>query len=177
MQVLIDDILTLSRLSKTDIPRKEIDLNKVIERITEDLEVSIKEKGALFKINALPVVKGIPGQMHQLFQNLISNAIKFNTEVPVIEIGEQELTEEMKKLYDVVSDNYVVIYVQDNGIGFDEQYSEKIFGVFQRLDKTNYQGTGIGLAIAKKIVENHRGFIHADSEPGRGARFIVMLPK
>jgi two-component system CheB/CheR fusion protein len=149
----------------------------VIERITEDLEVSIKEKGALFKINALPVVKGIPGQMHQLFQNLISNAIKFNTEVPVIEIGEQELTEEMKKLYDVVSDNYVVIYVQDNGIGFDEQYSEKIFGVFQRLDKTTYQGTGIGLAIAKKIVENHRGFIHADSELGRGARFIVMLPK
>lgn len=175
MQILIDDVLTLSRLSKNDTPHQEVDLNKIVGQIIDDLEISISEKGASIDLGPLPLVNGVPGQLHQLFQNLISNAIKFNELKPhiIVKQNSVDLSEEFR----ISMDDYYCISVSDNGIGFDEQFSEKIFGVFQRLEKSNYQGTGIGLAIVKKIIDNHKGFIKAISTPGKGSEFIVLLPK
>lgn len=177
MQVLIDDILTLSRLSKTDPQHDKVDLNKTVTQILEDLEISIKDKNAKIKLGTLPVVTGVPGQMHQLFQNIISNAIKFNQAEPVISIKQQKISPKLATEFSIKADNYYCICVEDNGIGFDEKFSEKIFGIFQRLEKTNYQGTGIGLAIVKKIIDNHKGFVKASSIEGKGSNFTIFLPK
>jgi len=176
MQSLIDDILTLSRLSKVDTPFEEINLNKIISEIVDDLEVTVREKKAKIIVDKLPVVYGISGQMHQLFQNLISNAIKFNEREPIVTISEHTLTSELQNEFHIAASDYYGIYVKDNGIGFDQQYNDKIFRIFQRLDKTKYPGTGIGLAIVKKIIDNHKGFIKAISEPGNGTCFIIILP-
>jgi len=176
MQILIDDILTLSRLSKADVQLMEIDLNKIIAEITDDLEVTIREKKAKITVDHLPTIKGIPGQIHQLFQNLISNAMKFNDSQPELHIREEPLTDELKKELNILGTGYRIITVRDNGIGFDPIYSDKIFGVFQRLEKDRFQGTGIGLAIVKKIVDNHKGFVKAISVPGSGSSFIIALP-
>lgn len=175
MQILIDDVLTLSRLSKNDTPHILVDLNVVVNQIIDDLEISIADKKASIKIESLPKVKGVSGQLHQLFQNLISNAIKFNEGKPEITI--RQCANDFENNFNVNQNDYYCISVKDNGIGFDEQFSEKIFGVFQRLEKTNYQGTGIGLAIVKKIIDNHKGFIKATSSPGKGSEFILILPK
>lgn len=177
MQSLIDDILTLSRLSKSDSVYGDVNLNTVVNQIIDDLEISIRDKGAEFEVGPLPTVNGVPGQLHQLFQNIVSNAIKFNLGAPFISIKEEELPEKLEKELDISGKDYYCICVKDNGIGFDEKYSEKIFGVFQRLEKTNYQGTGIGLAIVKKIVDNHGGFVKATSIPGEGSRFSIILPR
>ena len=177
MQTLIEDILTLSRLSENDTPHAIVDLNVVVAQIIDDLEISIKEKNATIVVHHLPVVLGIPGQMHQLFQNIISNAIKFNEASPAIEISEEIITAEVQREFRIRPELYFGISIQDNGIGFDERFRDKIFGIFQRLDKTTYQGTGIGLAIVKKIVDNHKGYIKAISKPGDGTRFVILLPK
>jgi len=177
MYVLIDDILTLSRLSNNGTPHSEVDLNKVIAEILDDLEINIREKGAKVIVEKLPVISGVPGQIHQVFQNLISNAIKFNEDRPTITIGKEAISPELEKEYGIKGKNYYGLYIQDNGIGFDEQFSEKIFGIFQRLEKSNFQGTGIGLAIVKKIVDNHKGFIKATSTEGAGAKFTILLPR
>ncbi|WP_161499329.1 chemotaxis protein CheB [Flavipsychrobacter stenotrophus] len=177
MQVLIDDILTLSRLSKTDTRHDKVDLNKTVEQILEDLEISIRDKKAKIKLTKLPTVSGVPGQMHQLFQNIISNAIKFNQAEPVISIKEEKITKKLAEEYKIKVSEYYCICIEDNGIGFDEKFSEKIFGIFQRLEKTNYQGTGIGLAIVKKIIDNHKGFVKATSKEGEGSTFRIILPK
>ncbi|MES1219007.1 MAG: chemotaxis protein CheB, partial [Bacteroidota bacterium] len=166
MQVLVDDILTLSRLSKSDTPLAEINLNSIINQIQDDLEVTIKEKGAKIIVQDLPSVKGVVGQVHQLFQNLISNAIKFNEGNAIVNIGEQDINAELQEEFQISPSRYSAIYIKDNGIGFEQVYADKIFGIFQRLEKTNYEGTGIGLAIVKKIVDNHKGFIKVTSEPG-----------
>lgn len=176
MQALIDDILTLSTLANTGIPREAVNLNKIVERIVEDLEITVREKNAQVKIGQLPELKAVPAQMHQLFQNLITNALKFNQrETPVVSVYQQPVPAELKKLYSI-DGNFVCVAVEDNGIGFSEQYKDKIFGVFQRLNGSNFQGTGIGLAICKKIVENHNGIIDVESEVGKGSKFIVLLP-
>ena len=176
MQALIDDILTLSKLANNGIPHEVINLNKIVERIVDDLEITIREKNAQVKIGHLPEIKAVPAQMHQLFQNLITNALKFNQkETPVVSVYQQAVPGELKKLYSI-DGNFICIVVEDNGIGFSEQYKDKIFGIFQRLNGSNFQGTGIGLAICKKIVENHNGMIDVESEVGKGSRFIVLLP-
>jgi len=177
MQVLIQDILTLSRLSNNQSPISNINLSELIAQIIDDLEISIKQKGAEIHVGPLPAVIGISGQIHQLFQNLISNAIKFNDGKPKIEIGEEQVSLLMEREFNIRADQYFAIYVKDNGIGFDQLYSEKIFGIFQRLEKANYEGTGIGLAIVKKIVDNHKGFIKAISTPGQGSKFTILLPR
>jgi two-component system CheB/CheR fusion protein len=177
MQVLIDDILTLSRLSNYDTPHTEINVNSVVNEILEDLEINIRERTAKIQVQKLPLIHGVPGQVRQLLQNLIANAIKFNEGRPQIEIGSEAITPEMAAQYNIKAKDYAAIYVQDNGIGFDEAYSDKIFGIFQRLEQSTFQGTGIGLAIVKKIVDNHKGFIQAQSNPGEGARFVILLPK
>lgn len=177
MQILIDDILTLSRLSKTDTPHSDVDLGEIVRQIVDDLEMTIKEKQAEIVIGQLPVVRGVSGQMHQLFQNLISNAVKFNDAKPVIHVSPINVSAELEREFRIAAKDYYGVSVEDNGIGFDEQYADKIFGIFQRLEKHNYQGTGIGLAIVKKIVDNHGGYIKAKGQPGKGSTFIVLLPK
>lgn len=179
MQSLIDDLLAFSKLSNKHIHFTDTDMNLVLTRILDDLEVTIKEKNATFDIEPLPGIEAIPGQIHQLFQNLISNALKFNEDNnPRIEIVVNNITNEQVADFKINPDEYISFSIQDNGIGFDTKYKEKIFGVFQRLHSTaSYQGTGIGLAICKKIIENHNGFIFADSELQKGTRFTIILPK
>jgi two-component system, chemotaxis family, CheB/CheR fusion protein len=178
MQMLIDDILNLSKLSNKDAKQSITDLNDIIRDIKDDLEVTISEKEAILKLDKLTPVKAIPGQMHQLFQNLIVNAMKFTDgRQPEVHVYQEEVSEKLAKEHKIDPKNYIAINVRDNGIGFEPQYREKIFGIFQRLEGHKYQGAGIGLAICKKIVENHNGFIRAESKPGEGTTFTIILPK
>lgn len=178
MQLLIEDVLTLSKLSNREIPFSPTDLNVVLKRIIEDLEITIKEKNSIIRVDPLPTIDAVPGQMRQLFQNLIANGLKFNSsKKPEIHIQQRKITVEEENRYGIQSDQYIAICVSDNGIGFDEQFKEKIFGLFQRLNPTQYQGTGIGLAICKKIIDNHHGYIEPESKPGSGSTFIILLPR
>ncbi|MES2372893.1 MAG: chemotaxis protein CheB [Bacteroidota bacterium] len=177
MQVLIQDILTLSKLSNSDIPYTSVNINDIITNIIDDLDVSIKERNVQVRTENLPVIHAIPGQIHQLFQNLLSNSIKFNkSDTPLITITNKPVSEKDSEELAIKPKEYICIELKDNGIGFDEQYKEKIFGIFQRLTGTEYEGTGIGLAICKKIVDNHNGYIKAESTPGKGSSFFIFLP-
>ncbi|MDF2437364.1 MAG: chemotaxis protein [Bacteroidota bacterium] len=180
MKNLIDDLLSFSKLSNKNVKYTQTDLNDIIHAITEDLEVQIKEQNAEIIVQNIPQIEALSGQMHQLFQNLISNALKFsNGSKPKIVIEERAIPAEMSATLKILNPkDYTCICVEDNGIGFEPEYSEKIFGLFQRLPTTEKTpGTGIGLAICKKITENHKGFITATSEPGKGSQFYVILPK
>ena len=177
MQTLVEDVLTLSKLSNKDIPYTTVNLNKILHRIIDDLEITIKEKRAKIHIGVFPEIEAVPGQMHQLFQNLVSNGLKFNDKEEVkISITPYKITEQDSLEYNIDPRNYTAIRLEDNGIGFEDHFKEKIFGVFQRLHSNSYQGTGIGLAICKKIVDNHNGFIKAESRVHHGTSFIVILP-
>ncbi len=181
MSSLIKDVLAYSRLSDTDILFREIDLNQIVENVKIDFELLISQKKAVIECDHLPTIKGIPLQMNQLFFNLISNSLKFSKNEPRIRITSKIITE-----VEVASEKnaalnpdlkYVRLTFKDNGIGFDQQYADQIFTIFQRLnDRQSYSGTGIGLALCKKIVENHGGTISARSEPGQGAEFTIYLP-
>ena len=178
MQTLVEDVLMLSKLSNKDIPYGTVNLNKILHRIIDDLEITIKEKKAQIYIGTFPEIEAVPGQIHQLFQNLISNGLKFNDkEEAKISVTPYRISEQDAHAYNIDLRSYAGICVEDNGIGFEDHFKEKIFGVFQRLHSNNYQGTGIGLAICKKIVDNHQGFIRAQSSLHQGAKFIVILPK
>lgn len=173
MQKLIDDLLTFSRISRTQEPYELVDFNKVVQEVLNDLEIAIESKQVQVHVGQLPVLHARTGQIRQLFQNLISNAVKFSRDdvQSEIHIDSQVLEKERKP------NKLVRIRVRDNGIGFDEKYADKIFIIFQRLHgKTEYEGTGIGLAICKRIVENHNGSITAYSHPGKGATFEIILP-
>jgi two-component system CheB/CheR fusion protein len=172
MQTLIEDVLNFSKLSNSDLPYEVVDLNRIINHILDDIEISIKEKNAVITVDKLPSIEAVPGQMNQLFQNLISNALKFN------EHKEPHIFITVEKKDNLPDDphRYVIIRIRDNGIGFEEVYKEKIFGIFQRLHGQKYGGSGIGLAICKKIVENHKGYIIPHSEPNEGSYFDVVLP-
>ena len=179
MQDLIMDVLNFSRISKVEEAFIKTDLNKTLETLKNDFEVLIVEKGAVITYPTLPVVYGIPLQMSQLFSNLISNSLKYSDKRPVINISSHimspEEVSEHKRLH--TSASYILIKFSDNGIGFEPKYSEQIFTIFQRLHgKHAYSGTGIGLALCRKIVENHQGIITAESEPGKGAVFNIILP-
>ncbi|MFL0353710.1 PAS domain-containing protein [Xanthomarina sp. GH4-25] len=180
MQSLIQNLLAYSRIDSSKTDFENIDLNHVLEKVTEDLNTNIKDTNAQINTDKLPEIKGIFFQMEQLFSNLISNALKYkNTvEIPVIQIKyEKVLATNIPKLFVTIGKEYHKISIIDNGIGFDEVYAEKIFEVFQRLhQKSEYSGTGIGLAICKKIVENHSGYMHAKGKLGEGAQFIIYLP-
>lgn len=176
MQGLVDDILTLSKLSNSNLPIEKTDLNRIISSILDDLEITIIEKKAVINVDPLPLISAVPGQMHQLFQNLIVNALKFcQDKTPLISIYQQPITEEMVSELNISTDHHCIV-VEDNGIGFEVKYAEKIFGIFQRLNGANFPGTGIGLSICKRIVDNHKGLIYAESKPGLGSRFYVVLP-
>jgi PAS domain S-box-containing protein len=180
MQLLIRDLLTYSRTNTAERTFEKTDLNKIIEQVLDDLKEEIHHAHVKLVIPDMCVVNIIPFQFRQLFYNLISNAIKFShpEKPPHIEIknemnkGSRLNNEQLNQ--DVT---YCHISVSDNGIGFEKQYREKIFELFQRLHgKDEYEGTGIGLAIVKKIVENHNGMITAKGESGEGATFDIYIP-
>lgn len=169
MRQLIEDLLAFSRVTSRGSAMEEVSLNEIVDSVLSDLEQAILESGARVKVDRLPPVKADKVQMGQLFQNLVSNAIKYRKAdaSPVIEITGGA----------VPGSGFVEIRVRDNGIGFDEKYLDRIFVPFQRLHtREEYSGTGIGLAICKKIVERHAGAISAKAQPGQGALFIVTLP-
>ncbi|MEO0687027.1 MAG: ATP-binding protein, partial [Cyanobacteria bacterium J06649_11] len=172
MQVLIEDLLTLSRITTRAQPFVEVNLSQVTQEVLSDLEIRIAQTRAHIEVGELPTIKADPLQMRQLLQNLISNALKFSgdKEPPFVKIYSQKITNQQFK------SEYCQIIIEDNGIGFDEKYLDRIFNVFQRLHgRTEYEGTGMGLAICRKIVERHQGSITAKSEPGKGASFIVTI--
>ena len=176
MRNLIDDLLNYSKLSGSS-SYELIDLNTVVANTLNDLELSIQEKEALIRIDNLPEIEAIPGQMRQVFQNIFSNALKFCDKDRRPEITLTAQLEEITDDPELQTGKYVSIAIADNGIGFDEKYLHKIFTIFQRLHgKAQYEGTGIGLAIVKKIIEKHQGQLHASSKEGEGATFYIKLP-
>ncbi len=178
--MLIHDLLEFSRTNTSDKHFEQTDLNQVLTKVTEDLSELIAEKGAEVNWSALPQLPLISFQIEQLFGNLISNSIKFAKpgEKPVVNITCEKVNwNEVPATALDVAPSYYHITVADNGIGFKPEYSERIFMLFQRLHgRDAYDGTGIGLAICKKIMDNHHGFIAATSEPGEGATFHIYLP-
>ncbi|MEO8147466.1 MAG: ATP-binding protein [Bacteroidia bacterium] len=179
MQDLIREVLNFSRISNSEEAYVDTDLNVILENLKIDFELPMHEKDATITYAPLPTIKGIPLQLTQLFSNLISNSLKYNDKKPVITISANQLTAEEKKRYPKLNGapSYIKIQFTDNGIGFEEQFSEQIFKNFQRLHgKLHYTGTGIGLALCRKIVENHHGIISAHSEPDKGATFNIILP-
>jgi len=180
MQLLIDDLLAFSRISTTELKFEKTELNVIIDDVKAELKDTIQEKHATIESCEFCTANIIPFQFRQLMYNLISNALKFsNPEIPShiiikssIEKGNTLNNEKLSP-----DKNYCHIIVKDNGIGFEPHFSERIFGVFQKLHtKEAYAGTGIGLAIVKKIVENHNGIITATSELKKGATFDIYIP-
>lgn len=175
MGLLINGILEYSQLSRGSQLYKTVDLNETLDQVLESYELMITEKNVRVIRNELPVVSGIPIQLQQLFSNLLGNAIKFSGEKPVVNItggmaGEAE-TRELRQ----VPEGYVKLVFADNGSGFDPSFSSQVFEMFRRFNAEK-QGTGIGLAICKKVVENHQGAISVLTEPGKGTSFSVFLP-
>ena len=178
MQVLVSDVLRLSKLSDTTATAGPVDLNAVVQQIHDDLELAIRERGAELRVGTLPTVQAEPTQMHQLLLNLVSNALKFQDgQTPLIRVEPVPLTGAVVAELGLPDPNYAVVAVSDNGIGFDLKHKDRIFGMFQRLHgRSQFAGTGIGLTIVKKIVDNHRGYIDVQSQPGVGTTFRVALP-
>ena len=167
MQNLLDALLSYSRVTTHGREFVPVELNRVIGDAEADLELAIRSSGGRLETSSLPTVKGDPEQLRQLFQNLIANAVKYrrNGIAPLVRIRGEG------------NGRFHSIYVEDNGIGMEEKYLEKIFLPFQRLHgRTEYEGTGMGLAICRRIVERHQGGIRATSKPGEGSAFIVTLP-
>jgi signal transduction histidine kinase len=192
MQSLINGLLTYSRVTTRALPFVPVDLGQVVREVLSDLEVRIEQVNGRVEVGDLPTIDADPTQMRQLFQNLIGNALKFHRpeEPPLVTISaklldagdqppatEQRAAAERRAVTEEVAARRCQILVQDNGIGFDPKYLDRIFQVFQRLHgRGEYEGTGIGLATCRKIVNRHRGSITATSTPGQGATFIVTLP-
>ncbi|MDQ3278418.1 MAG: PAS domain-containing protein [Bacteroidota bacterium] len=169
---LIDDLLLYSHVSHRPLETERVDLGETVQRVLEDLELDIEEKKAVVKMGKLPFVNGYKRQLQQLFQNLISNAIKYSkVDVPpTIDIRAEEVEK--------TATRYYRISVKDNGIGFDPVYADKIFQMFARLHgRAEYSGTGVGLSIVKKVVENHNGLIAVESEVNEGSVFKIYLPQ
>jgi signal transduction histidine kinase len=166
MKELISDSLIYANLSNTDIKTAPVDLNTLVQEAIVSLTSLIQQRNAQIKINPLPVVTANKGAIKHIFENLISNAIKFSSTAPLIEISSKPDEE-----------NYI-ISVKDNGIGIPEKYFDQIFNKFQRLhSKDKYPGTGLGLSICKKIIEFHRGKIWVESIPDKGSTFYFSIPK
>lgn len=182
MERLIDDLLVYSRTTGLKLECTAVDLDGVLQNVLSDLELTIGETAAQVRADPLPVVQGSQPQLHQVFQNLIANSIKYRTpgETPQIVI-----TTDTVELCPLATEDdapagqrsYVRICFADNGIGFEQRHAERIFLPFKRLNSRHaYQGSGIGLAVCRRVVERHNGMIHAQSAPGRGTRVFVTLP-
>jgi light-regulated signal transduction histidine kinase (bacteriophytochrome) len=169
MQALIENLLTLSRVTTKAQPFVAVDLGSVARDVLSDLESRIAQTGGRVEVGELPSLVADATQMHQLFQNLLVNAMKFHRAgvPPVVQVSARALPDSER----------FELEVKDNGIGFEPQYAERIFGMFQRLHgRSEFEGTGIGLAICRKIVERHDGTVVASGVPGEGALFTVTLP-
>ena len=182
MQKMIHDLLTFSRVTTKGQPFVEVDLNTVVGEVLEDLEVRIERSGAAVQVEGLPVLEADAMQMQQLLQNLIGNALKYQqpgTRPEVRVIGQVLPVEPGGRDGSAKGQReWVSIQVIDNGIGFDEQYTDRIFQPFERLHgRSEFEGTGMGLAICRKIVERHHGTLTARSQPGSGSMFVVTLPR
>ncbi len=181
MRKLIDNLLEFSRISLNNLPPQQVNLSSIVEDAMEDLDLIIAETNTQINFGRLPSLEAISSQMLQLFANMLNNSIKFRKEnTPLqIDIESRKLTLPEKELYRLsINMTYFLITIKDNGIGFEQQYADKIFQLFQRLEgKSEYPGTGIGLSICKKIVANHRGLIFANATPGEGSTFSIILPK
>ncbi len=180
MRTLINDLLTFSRLTTKAQPFVPVNLAAVAREVVSDLEDRIQQTGAQVHLAELPTIDADPLQIRQLLQNLLGNALKFHRSdaVPLLRIDGKLLDRPGPDGPGRVEDSAVCqLLVQDNGIGFEEQYLDRIFDVFQRLHgRQEYEGTGMGLAICRKIVDRHGGSITARSAPGEGSTFIVTLP-
>ncbi|HEY0741029.1 MAG TPA: PAS domain-containing protein [Chryseosolibacter sp.] len=182
MSGLIDDLLKYSRLSDANVMYDSVNLGIVVNNIVTEFEYTLKQKNIVVHMDKLPVLKGVPIQMHQLFQNLFSNAIKFSkpNRPNKIIIKSALLTDNEKSLHPALTSRgrHYKITFEDEGIGFSPQYSEQVFTIFQRLNNRNqFEGHGIGLALCRKIVSNHRGYISASGEENIGAKFTIILPE
>ncbi|RZJ78244.1 MAG: hybrid sensor histidine kinase/response regulator, partial [Chryseobacterium sp.] len=178
MSCLIKDLLDYSRLS-SEVIAGPTDMNAILQEVISDFDYLIEEKQAIITVSDLPNINSVSSQIRQVFQNLVSNSLKFSRPEIAPEISiTSEIIEEKSFDSKVVPDGkFCRIIVTDNGIGFDESYLNKIFIIFQSLnDRKSYEGTGIGLAIAKKIIEKHNGLITAKSTEGQGSSFIMVLP-
>jgi signal transduction histidine kinase len=175
MRLLISDLLSYSRITTNANPFTRVDLSEVVAGVLSDLQIRIEESNATVNVGTLPKLECDAMQMRQLFQNLIGNALKFRkpNEVPVVNVDA-----ELQDAHGLAHPGpAVAIRISDNGIGFDNQFKEQIFTIFQRLHSRNeYEGTGIGLATCRKIVERHQGMIAATGEPGQGSTFIITIP-
>lgn len=180
MQRLINDLLTFSRVISKSQPFAPVDLALVTKEVLGDLEVRIEQTKAHVDVGQLPTIEADPMQMRQLLQNLIGNALKFQApnNKPVININAQTVRRPFNAGAEGgVEQEVCELTIKDNGIGFDEKYSEKIFAMFQRLHGRNeYEGTGVGLAVCRRIADRHGGTIEAKGKPGEGAIFTVTLP-
>ncbi|HKX85920.1 MAG TPA: ATP-binding protein [Flavobacterium sp.] len=180
MRILIDDLLQFSRTTRAENVFEKTDLNIQLENSKLELTQFIEDTKATITSENLPSLNAIPFQMQQLFTNLIHNSLKYKKEndTPIILIKVDKTTAEKEPILNIqTKDKYYKITFEDNGIGFEQEYAQKIFALFSRLHgKTDYDGTGIGLAICKKIVENHKGYIFGEGKPNIGATFIIYLP-
>ena len=180
MQTLMESLLKYSRISNDDSVREVVDLNNIVSAVKGDLELMINEKGATIETSRLPKVSCIAFQLHQVFLNLVSNAIKFShpdrkphLTITATSVSSKEVPEQLI----VKNRDYLRITFSDNGIGFDPDQCEKIFDVFKQLGPRDKRGTGIGLAIVKKVALNHNGDVIADAAPGKGANFHVFIAR
>jgi len=179
MSELIKAVLNYSRLSNSEQRFEPANVNELIENVLVDFELLIEEKQAEIVVDVIPIVTVIPLQITQMFSNLIGNSLKFSETHPQIKITSREMD-----FQDIPFETnlqpelkYLELTIKDNGIGFEQKYADKIFTIFQRLhDRVSYPGTGIGLALCKRIVENHSGFIAVESQPGAGTTFFIYLP-
>jgi signal transduction histidine kinase len=180
MQILIKDLLTFSRVTSKAQPFVEVDLQVVAKEVLSDLETTIERLNAKVELLELPMIEADPLQMRQLLQNLIGNGLKFHIkdQIPVVKVYSETINKPHRVLRGKFpNQDFCKVVVEDNGIGFDDKYSDRIFAVFQRLHgRSEYEGTGVGLAICRKIVERHGGTITAESAPGKGAKFIFTIP-
>jgi two-component system, LuxR family, sensor kinase FixL len=175
MQTLINDLLSYSRVTTKAQPFAQVDLNVALKQVVSDLVVRIEQANGKVEVDKLPNIDADPTQIHQLFQNLISNGLKFHKPnvPPIVKVSAKVLEQSPLGR----SGPACQITVEDNGIGFDEKYLDRIFTIFQRLHgRGEYEGTGIGLAVCRKIVDRHAGVITAASQPDSGAKFIITLP-
>lgn len=191
-QQLVDEVLQLAQLANTPSVKAKVSLQELAEEAAADLEVMVQETNAIIHIGHLPEAEVAPIQIRQLFQNLLSNALKFRLpdNRPNIQISSEIVTfptvnwpQRFQHDFTILPDpthsdteQFCKIVVQDNGIGFEPEYAENIFQMFKRLHGHEYDGTGLGLAVCKQIVENHHGSIAATSRPGKGATFTILLP-
>lgn len=174
MSTLIDDLLSYSRASRGEEPLAEVDLQVVMKEVLSDLEVHLKDSGGAVQVEQLPKLQARATQMRQLVQNLVGNALKFRKQgvAPLVTVSAKRLRSEQD-----LGPGWELSF-SDNGVGFDPQHAEQIFGIFQRLyGRSEYAGTGVGLAIVQRIVENHGGYVRAEGRPGEGATFVVQLPE